>query len=349
MMDRMKIAGLGVLLVAAITIAAICANADRLVNWQIQNSVKENVLAQAIDPDTFEIVFCGTGSPQYQPDRGQPCTAIIAAGHVFVFDTGQGASQGLQASGVPILKLHRVFLTHLHSDHISGLGDVLHNSWLYGRKQEAVIVGPPGTADMMEGVQTSFDADMSERNKMIGDEYVESASGMGSAQEAEVEGDALTVIYDQNGVTIRAFRVDHPAWDNAYGYKFEYQGKSIVISGDTRRSANLVRHAAGADILIHEVLNTSMMRAIGSALREHGDGTVDPDRMETIISTHTSTTDLAELAADAEVRTLVLTHLIPPIPASSFVEGVFTQGMADIFDGELIVARDGQRIDLSDD
>ncbi|MEP3421457.1 MAG: MBL fold metallo-hydrolase [Erythrobacter sp.] len=349
MKNRTKITIIGVLVVAAITITAVYANADRLVNWQIQNSVKENIAAQAIDPDAFEIVLCGTGSPQYQPDRGQPCTAIIAAEQVFLFDSGQGASQGMQASGVPILKLHRVFLTHLHSDHISGLGDVLHNSWLYGRKQEAVVIGPPGTAGMLEGVQMSFAADMSERNKMIGNEYGESNSGMGTAQEAEVEGDTLTLVYDQNGVKISAFRVDHPAWENAYGYKFEYQGKVIVISGDTRRSANLVRHAVGADILIHEVLNTSMMRSIAEGLREHGDATVDPERMETIISTHTSTTDLAELATEANVGTLVLTHLIPPIPASSFVEGAFTQGMTDIFDGELIVARDGLRIDLSDD
>lgn len=349
MKGRTKITIIAVLVATTATIAAVYANADRLVNWQIQNSVEENVSAQAIDPDAFEVVFCGTGSPQYQPDRGQPCTAIIAAGQVFVFDSGQGASQGLQASGVPILKLHRVFLTHLHSDHISGLGDVLHNSWLYGRKQEAQVAGPPGTEQMLQGVQMSFAADMSERNKMIGDEYGESSSGMGIALEVEVEGDALKIVYDQNGVKVSAFRVDHPAWENAYGYKFEYHGKSIVISGDTRRSENLVRHAAGANILIHEALNTSMMRAIGSALREHGNGTVDPDRMETIISTHTSTNDLAELAAEAEVKTLVLTHLIPPIPASSFVEGVFTQGMTDIFDGELIVARDGQRIDLSDD
>lgn len=92
-----------------------------------------------------------------------------------------------------------------------------------------------------------------------------------------------------------------------------------------------------------------MMRSIASALRGHGDGVVDPGRMETIISTHTSTTDLADLATEAGAKTLVLTHFIPPIPAKGIVEGVFTRGMADRFNGELIVARDGMRIEAGRD
>ena len=318
------------------------ANRSSIVASGIERQVGNAVQTQQVSDDVFEIVFCGTGSPQFQPDRGQPCTAIVANGKLFVFDAGQG----LQGATVPFHRLEAVFLTHLHSDHMSGLGDVLHNSWLYGRQQQVEIIGPPGTERVRDGVALSFESDLAERWNTIGAEYRDADTSMGTGQDILVEDDELSVVYEQDGIVISAFRVEHPNWAHAYGYKFEYLGKMIVISGDTRYAPNLIKHAQDVDVLIHEALNVEMMQTISGALRKHGGG-IDPERMNLIISVHTPTDELAKLAAEANVDRLVLTHLIPPIPANGFVEAEFTAGMGKLYDGELTVARDGMRIDLS--
>lgn len=346
-MRKFILIGLGAVLILLIAgFLLVQANRSAIVSGGIERQVGDAIQARQGTDDLFEIVFCGTGSPQFQPDRGQPCTAIVADGKLFVFDTGQGAAQGLQGAAVPFHKLEAVFLTHLHSDHMSGLGDVLHNSWLYGRQQQVEIVGPPGTERLRDGVALSFEADLTERWNTIGSEYGTTDTSMGTGRDVLVEGDELAVVYDQDGLTISAFRVEHPNWEHAYGYKFEYQDKTVVISGDTRYAPNLVKHARDADILIHEVLNVDMMQTISGALRKHGGG-IDPERMNLIISVHTPTDELAELATEASVGRLVLTHLIPPIPASGFVEAEFTAGMDKLYDGDITVARDGMRIDLS--
>jgi len=336
--------GLVVLLIVGFLL--IQANRSTIIASQIERQVGDAIAAQQVGDEVFEIVFCGTGSPQFQPDRGQPCTAIVANGKLFVFDTGQGAAQGLQSAAVPFHSLEAVFLTHLHSDHMSGLGDVLHNSWLYGRQQQVEIVGPPGTERLRDGVAESFAADLDERWNTLGSEYRAADTSMGIGREVLVAGDELAVVYEQDGVRISAFRVEHPNWAHAYGYKFEFQGKVVVISGDTRYAANLVNHSRDADILIHEALNVDMMKTIAGALREHGGG-IDPERMDLIISVHTPTDELAKLATEAAVDRLVLTHLIPPIPANGFVEAEFTAGMDKLYKGEITVARDGMRIDMN--
>lgn len=333
-----------VIAIAATGFFLFKANTDHIMAWQVERTVKATLVAQKVDDDRLELIFCGTGSPSYQADRGQACLGVLAAGKLFVFDTGQGAAQGLQSVNAPMLKLEAVFLTHLHSDHISGLGDVLHNSWLYGRKSEVTTFGPPGTEQTLAGMRLAFAEDLSERNEIIGSEYQNSADAMGMARDVEVAGNQLLDVYKKDGVTISAFTVDHPKWDHAYGYKITYRGKSVIISGDTRYSENLVRHSAGVDVLIHEALNENMMKTIASVLREQGSETVDPDRMELIINTHTPTHDLAKIAAEAKVKKLVVTHLIPPIPANGVTENMFIDGMADIYSGEIVVARDGMRI-----
>lgn len=326
----------------------ILANSDRILAWQVERGVAANLEAQKVDEDRFEVMFCGTGSPQYNPDRGQSCLAILAAGKLFLFDAGQGAAQGLQSVKAPVLKLDSIYFTHFHSDHMSGLGDVLHNSWLFGRKTEVDVVGPPGTEETLAGVQQAFAQDLHERNNILGDEYRDRAGAMGNARNVEVQGKQLLPVYDKDGVTISAFRVDHPKWEHAYGYKIEYRGKSIVVSGDTRYSPNLVAHSKDMDMLIHEALNVKMMKTIAKTLRGSGSDTVDPDRMELITNTHTATHELAKIATEANVKKLIVTHLIPPIPANRLVEDIFIDGMSDLYTGEIIVARDDMRLILAE-
>ena len=116
----------------------------------VKSSIGELAASTQRDPEEFSILFCGTGSPNRTPDRGQPCTAMVANGKLFLFDAGEGAIGKLTEARAPTGVLEAIFLTHLHSDHISGVAEVLHNTWLYGRRTPVRVAGPAGTGDILK-------------------------------------------------------------------------------------------------------------------------------------------------------------------------------------------------------
>jgi len=310
-----------------------------------ENSVAKIVASSGGIDDDFKLLFCGTGSPSRSPDRGQPCTALIAAGKLFLFDAGEGAIAKLTEFNAPLGQLHSIFLTHLHSDHISGVAEVLHNTWLYGRLHIVETVGPPGTLQIIKGFEHAYSLDLHERIRVLGPENLDSDTAFRGARDVMVEGSAAKVVYQDNGLVIRAFLVTHPDWPQAYGYRIEYRDKVIVISGDTRPSEGITRYAKGADILIHEALNTEIFDYVGEQMEAQG-GPMPKDRIARIASAHTSTLALAEIAEKTEVGHLIITHLIPAMPANWAADKFFTSGMSDIYHGKIIVARDGQSIDV---
>jgi ribonuclease Z len=309
------------------------------------HSVNQIVTDNQENKNAFKLLFCGTGSPNRTPERGQPCTALIADGKLFLFDAGEGAISKLSEYGAPLAQLQGIFLTHLHSDHISGVAEVLHNTWLYGRQHTAEIIGPPGTESMINHFEKAYAEDLHERMRVLGKENLNNDTTFAGARDVSVTGEESTVVYDNNGLVIRAFTVEHPDWPHAYGYRIEYRNKVIVISGDTRPSKNLVKHSKGADYLIHEALNTEIFNYVGKQMDLQG-GPISQDRLDLIAEVHTSTLDLAELASEAAVDNLVITHLIPAIPANWISNKFFTSDMDDIYSGNIVVARDGQYIEI---
>ncbi len=330
---------------AVLALVLLTANRATLINWQIERGVQEGVASQNIPPTRFELIFCGTGTPQFFPDRSQPCLGVVAAGKFFLFDAGQNASRQMSATGSPFTKLEAVFLTHLHSDHMSGVADVLHSSWLMGRQHDVGVVGPPGTQQLIDGIHQGYANDIEERQRVLGVEYLEAKVTLAEATEVVIDNEEAVIVYDADGLVVEAFRVDHPDWPYAYGYRISYGGKTVVVSGDTKYTPAIAKHARGADMLIHEAVNLDMMEQIASALREFG-GPVNPDRLALISAVHTPTLEVARVAKEADVATLVLTHLIPPIPANFVAEEHYSQGMDEIYEGELVMARDGMRITL---
>lgn len=334
-------------ILGSIGLAFFALKPDWLIEQLVDRQIAASVAAQDISQSSFEVLFCGTGSPQHHADRGQPCLAIIAGGRLFLFDAGQGAAHRLAEYQAPVLRLDTIFLTHLHSDHISGLGEVLHNGWLYGRQHLVNVQGPPGTEKVLAGYQQLYEDDLQERQRVLGAEYLDSTQGMGDARDIRVEGDQTRVVYDKEGVVVRAFHVNHPDWANAYGYRFEYANKSVVVSGDTAYTPAIGMHASGADLLIHEALNSELMALGGRLLQKYG-SVISSDRLELISSVHTPTALVAASAKEAGVPELVVTHLIPPIPAIGAIENRFIRGMDKVFEGKITVARDGMRITLLD-
>jgi len=204
----------------------------------------------AADAPDFKVTLLGTGSPAPVMKRFGPGTLVQVGGQNLIFDAGRGVTQRLMQSGLKLGQVQALFLTHLHSDHVIGIPDLWLTGWLqaaYGqRKSPFKVYGPEGTRNLMAGLEQAYDWDIKTR---LADQKLP-PDGV-KVQVTEVE---EGVVYDNSGVKVTAFVVDHgDLIKPAFGYRIDYGGRSIVISGDTRFSENLIKHATGVDLLIHQV------------------------------------------------------------------------------------------------
>ena len=188
----------------------------------------------------------GTGTPRPTPDIWGPATAVVVGERVFLVDAGVGVERRLAAAGLPVDGVTAAFITHLHSDHVLGLSDLIFTSWVMGRTRPFPVYGPHGLDQMIRHLYEAFSEDI--RIRTEGLEH-ESRDGY----RVDVREIGPSVVYDSGGVRVTAFLVNHGEWREAYGYRFDSHGRSIVLSGDTSPSEELVRMATGVDVLIHEV------------------------------------------------------------------------------------------------
>ncbi len=223
---------------------------EPLVKQVVSSNIEKIIDSDKTSTKGFKVLFCGTGSPNRTQDRAQPCTAVQINDQLFLFDAGEGAVSSLQFHNAPLSSLSRIFITHLHSDHMSGVAEVLHNSWLYNRgNDELTVMGPPGTQQMLASIRSVYEEDINERVEAIGIDRLNPKKVFHQAQEIEFTPGNAHTVFNENGILIEAFHVDHGRWKHAYGYRISYAGKSIVISGDTAPSAAIVKYSKDADIL----------------------------------------------------------------------------------------------------
>ena len=206
--------------------------------------------------DSLKVVLLGTGvGPPVNLQQYGPSTLVEAGGTRLLFDCGRGATLRLAQAGIPIGSIHQVFLTHLHSDHVIQLPDLLLTGWGAGRRAVPLEVwGPTGTRAMLDHLQQAFAFDIHVRRDV--DEHFP-AAGITVVSHDVQEG----VVFDEQGLKVTAFLVDHGPVRPAFGYRIDYRGHSVVLSGDTRVSENLIRHARGVDVLIHEAIDPDALRA----------------------------------------------------------------------------------------
>ena len=208
------------------------------------------VRAQPAGADEFRVTLLGTGSPAPAMNRFGPGVLVQAGGKTLLIDSGRGGTQRLRQAGLRLGQVDALFLTHLHSDHVVGIPDLWLTGWLQTdyaqRKGPFVVYGPTGTQALMDGLAKAFEWDIQAR---IADQQLDPA--VIRAQVTEIR---PGVVYDQGGVKVTAIEVDHgELLKPAFGFRVDHAGRSVTVSGDTRFSENLIKQAAGSDLLIHQV------------------------------------------------------------------------------------------------
>lgn len=243
--------------------------------------------------ELFRVTLLGTGAPPPSVERFGPSTLVEAGAKKFIVDAGRGAMQRLHQLGIPFADIDGMFLTHHHSDHVVGFPDLWLTGWIgrpWGKRNVPLEVwGPAGTKAMMDHLTQAFAVDIRVRRRNYPPEGVRLVAheiGEGS-------------IVDTDGIKISAFEVDHGGEElPAYGYRIDYRGRSAVLSGDTTFNENLIRHAQGADLLVHEVT-----AAAGSAAES-------PQQLKRIGSNHTTPDQAAEIFLRVKPGLAVYNHLL---------------------------------------
>ncbi|HZP40859.1 MAG TPA: MBL fold metallo-hydrolase [Candidatus Binatia bacterium] len=277
--------------------------------------------------DALRVLLCGTSSPLPHPTRAKACTAVFAGGRFWIVDVGPGAWNRLALSQVDGARIAGVLLTHFHSDHIGELGELNLQTWVAGRPGPLPVFGPPGVERVVAGFAEAYALDSGYRTAHHGAALLPPEAGRMEAHPVPgpAERGGLETVLDTDGVRITAFVVTHAPVRPAYGYRFDYRGRSVVVSGDTVQDRAVVAAARGADVLVHEAQANHLV----AILREAAERSAHP-RIAKILgdipSYHTSPVQAAEVANEAHVRLLVLSHLTPPPPAwlvaRAFVRGV---------------------------
>jgi ribonuclease Z len=205
--------------------------------------------ASAEDKGTVRVHLIGTGGPELTPTREGMSTLIEAQGQTLLFDAGRGALQNIYLSRIDPRKVTKIFLTHLHSDHIEGLPSIWMAPWfMFGRKDKLEVWGPVGTHQMIDGMRMMYTHDIEHRsNPTFKREYLD----------VTVHEIAPGVVYDEGGVKITAFQVEHDDGNPAFGYRVDAAGRIIVLSGDTTYSDNVVNAGMNADLIISNVVGFS--------------------------------------------------------------------------------------------
>ncbi len=273
----------------------------------------------------IEVTLLGTGSPLPDPNRAGPSTLVRAGSATLLFDCGRGVLMRAAAAGVGAAGITALLLTHLHSDHVTDLGDVLTTRWISTfTTTPLTVIGPPGTQDLVDGTLASLRLDVGYRLAHHAD--------LTEPPAVEVREVTAGPVWTDGAVTVVAGPTDHRPVAPTVGYRVEHDGASVVLAGDTVPCDGLDDLASGADALVHTVIRKDLLSALGVA------------RLHDVCDYHSSVEEAAETAKRAGVGTLVLTHYVPGIAPGQ--EDEWRALAAAVFDGPIELGDDLLRVEV---
>jgi ribonuclease Z len=323
----------------------------------MRDALLERVMLQRIDQTlmradesplkdgALHVFLCGTAAALPDANRAGPCTAILAGGEFILVDAGPASWRNLDLNNLPVGKLSAILVTHFHSDHIGELGEAITQSWIAGRKQALDIYGPPGIAQVVDGFQMAYAQDVGYRVVHHDAAFMPPEGAMANAHVLPLPaGDEAVPVFERNGVKISAFRVDHAPADPAFGYRIEYAGRVVVISGDTRKATSVAANAQGADLLVHEALASHMTNRASARAAELGLKRTAKLAAD-VGNYHNTPVEAAQVAHAAGVKKLVITHVFPPLP-NAIARRLFLRGTSEAFAGPIVLGEDGMHFEL---
>lgn len=302
------------------------------------------------DDRALRVILAGTSSPLPDPNRAKSCVVVIAGGRAYVVDTGPESWKTFALMNFPGARIAAVLLTHFHSDHIGDLGEFRMQTWVGGRRQPLAVFGPEGVAQVVDGFNQAYALDDLYRTTHHGADIMPPAAAPLAAKTFALPDrtsppGTLVKVLEHDGLTISAFEVDHSPASPAVGYRFDYDGRSVVISGDTRKVPAVAAAARGTDVLIHDAMSQSLRKIMVDAARDAGIARV-AKLFEDIGDYHASAIDAAESANEAGARLLIYTHFVPPLARPQLARVYFEGVDAIRARSSWVVGFDGLRVDL---
>jgi ribonuclease Z len=324
----------GGLVVLAATIGLWTWNSRVGQDWLLEKAV--SAVMQRPAPmsqyDGLKVFLCGTSSPLPAAGRAQACVAILAGKSLYIVDAGAGSALTAALHRLPLERLKAVLLTHFHSDHFAALPEFNLNSWVAGRSSPLTVIGPGGVSEVVDGLNQAYTHDRDYRVAHHGADLLPPDLGLMESEAIEA-GDVLQL----GDLTIRSFQVNHEPVNPAFAYRFDYRGRSVVISGDSIVTPKLVEAATGADLLLQDALSLPIIRTLEKATAG--------SRIEKIFADiqdyHAHVSDLSALSDESGVKQLAIYHMVPP-PQNALFEKIFSREAPR----GTILTRDGMLFEL---
>jgi ribonuclease Z len=295
--------------------------------------------------DALRVAVCGSSAPLPSASRAKACVAVFAGGRFYVVDAGPESVENLVLWGVPLSAIGGALLTHFHSDHIGDLGELNLQTWAGGRTAPLTVYGGPGVEKVVEGFNDAYRLDQGYRTAHHTEQVMPSATWPMVPHVVELDGaateakDRMAVVLDDGGLKITAIEVNHAPIAPAYAYRFDYKGRSALITGDLKYHPPLVAGARDVDLLVSEAIAVQMTRSLGKGASDAGrSGTAAI--MHDIEDYHITPEQAAQIANEANARMLVFYHLLPA-PDGLLPRRLFAQGVDRVRRGGWTIADDG--------
>ena len=295
--------------------------------------------------DALRVAICGSSAPLPSASRAKSCVAVFAGGKFYIVDVGPESVENLVLWGIPLSSVGGVLLTHFHSDHIGDLGELNLQTWAGGRPAPLAVYGGPGVENVVEGFNAAYRLDQGYRTRHHGDKVMPPQTWPMIPHAIDLDGeptsakDRTGLVLDDGSLRITAIEVDHAPISPAYAYRFDYKGRSVVVTGDLKFHQPLAKSANGADIMVSEAIAVSMTRALGKGASDAGRPQAAAI-MHDIEDYHITPEQAAQIANEAHVKLLAFYHLLPS-PDNFLTRRLFANGVDEVRRGGWTIADDG--------
>jgi len=329
----------------AATLFALDTSAQQWIYDRGAERVASSVNTAPLADDALRVAVCGSSAPLPSARRAKACVAVFAGGRFYVVDSGPESVENLSLWGIPMSAIGGVLITHFHSDHIGDLGELQLQTWAGGRAHPLDVYGGPGVEEVVEGFNRAYRLDQGYRTAHHGEAVMPSAAWGMVPHTIELEGpptaakDRTARFYDDGDLRITAIEVNHAPIEPAYAYRFDYKGRSVVVTGDLKNHPPLARAAAGADVMISEAIARSMTKSLEAAALQSGRNATAAI-MHDVQDYHIAPDEAARLANDAGVKLLVFYHLLPA-PDTALTRRLFAAGVDAVRSDGWTIADDG--------